>query len=155
MTGPSSATAPSASWMPKAAQSVIDTFRACGKNSHRCKERNARRGCRLCSWAKWQLSESPANSSRRSARKSSGARRFATPTYSSWRMTTSATFPISAAFDRGGYQVWTGLHSFLERGTGELIVRAALDLLSEFSREAAGAPARSDGPRVRNSQENR
>ena len=28
--------------------------------------------------------------------------------------------PDEVGFDRGGYQVWTGLHSFLERGSGEL-----------------------------------
>lgn len=39
--------------------------------------------------------------------------------------------PDRASFDRGGYQVWTGLHSFLERGTGEAIVDAAADLLDE------------------------
>ncbi len=27
--------------------------------------------------------------------------------------------PDKVGFDRGGYQTWTGLHSFLERGTGE------------------------------------
>jgi hypothetical protein len=50
--------------------------------------------------------------------------------------------PDATAFDRGGYQVWTGLHSFLERGTGELIVATAVDLLGEFYRESAGAAAR-------------
>lgn len=43
--------------------------------------------------------------------------------------------PDRAAFDRGGYQVWTGLHSFLERGTGESIVATAVDLLNELDRE--------------------
>ncbi len=37
--------------------------------------------------------------------------------------------PDQRGFDRGGYQVWTGLHSFLERGTGEKIVSAAVELL--------------------------
>jgi hypothetical protein len=50
--------------------------------------------------------------------------------------------PDRAAFDRGGYQVWTGLHSFLERGTGESIVSAAVDLLDELHGEAALGPAR-------------
>jgi hypothetical protein len=40
--------------------------------------------------------------------------------------------PDQAAFDRGGYQVWTGLHSFLERGTGEAIVSEAVGLLERL-----------------------
>jgi hypothetical protein len=40
--------------------------------------------------------------------------------------------PDRRAFDRGGYQVWTGLHSFLERGSGEAIVDEALDLLRDL-----------------------
>ena len=32
--------------------------------------------------------------------------------------------PDRAAFGLGGYQTWTGLHSFLEPGTGEEIVVA-------------------------------
>jgi hypothetical protein len=39
--------------------------------------------------------------------------------------------PDARAFDRGGYQVWTGLHSFLEKGSGEAIVDAAVELLEE------------------------
>ncbi len=50
--------------------------------------------------------------------------------------------PDRAAFDRGGYQVWTGLHSFLERGTGESIVGAAVDLLDELYRKPADGRAR-------------
>jgi neutral ceramidase len=37
--------------------------------------------------------------------------------------------PDQPGFDRGGYQVWTGLHSFLERGTGEMIVNESVGLL--------------------------
>jgi neutral ceramidase len=37
--------------------------------------------------------------------------------------------PDQAGFDRGGYQVWMGLHSFLERGSGETIVNEAVRLL--------------------------
>lgn len=40
--------------------------------------------------------------------------------------------PDAPAFERGGYQVWTGLHSFLEKGSGEAIVDAAVGLLSEL-----------------------
>jgi hypothetical protein len=43
--------------------------------------------------------------------------------------------PDQKGFDRGGYQVWTGLHSFLERGSGELIVDAAVRLLDRVDRE--------------------
>jgi neutral ceramidase len=45
--------------------------------------------------------------------------------------------PDQAGFDRGGYQTWTGLHSFLERGTGELIVDEAVGLLERLHQEAA------------------
>jgi hypothetical protein len=44
--------------------------------------------------------------------------------------------PDREAFDHGGYQVWTGLHSFLERGTGEVIVAEAVGLLNELHRGA-------------------
>ena len=37
--------------------------------------------------------------------------------------------PDQRGFDLGGYQVWTGLHSFVERGTGEKIVSATVELL--------------------------
>ena len=37
--------------------------------------------------------------------------------------------PDQPGFDRGGYQVWTGLHSFLDRGTGEMIVNESVGLL--------------------------
>jgi neutral ceramidase len=40
--------------------------------------------------------------------------------------------PDERGFDRGGYQVWTGLHSFLERGTGEKIVSEAVNLLDRL-----------------------
>ncbi|MGE3819048.1 MAG: hypothetical protein AB7I30_06395 [Isosphaeraceae bacterium] len=40
--------------------------------------------------------------------------------------------PDARAFDRGGYQVWTGLHSFLEKGTGETMVDAAVELLDQL-----------------------
>jgi hypothetical protein len=44
--------------------------------------------------------------------------------------------PDQRGFDRGGYQVWTGLHSFLERGTGELIVSEAVELLGRLQGES-------------------
>jgi hypothetical protein len=49
--------------------------------------------------------------------------------------------PDRSSFDRGGYQVWTGLHSFLERGTGEAIVSEAVGLL-ELLQQGARAPDR-------------
>ncbi len=45
--------------------------------------------------------------------------------------------PDKEAFDKGGYQVWTGLHSFVERGTGELIVEHAIKLLEGLARQSA------------------
>ena len=47
--------------------------------------------------------------------------------------------PDRPGFDRGGYQVWTGLHSFLEPGTGERIVAEAV--------RPAGTAARPTGER--------
>jgi len=43
--------------------------------------------------------------------------------------------PDEEAFDLGGYQVWTGLHSNVARGTGERMVEEVLALLDELSRE--------------------
>ena len=40
--------------------------------------------------------------------------------------------PDAVAFDKGGYQVWMGLHSFLEKGSGEKIVDTAVQLLEEL-----------------------
>jgi neutral ceramidase len=40
--------------------------------------------------------------------------------------------PDQRGFDRGGYQTWTGLHSFVERGTGEKVVDAAVELLKQL-----------------------
>src|SRR3954451_21589095 len=40
--------------------------------------------------------------------------------------------PDKAGFDRGGYQFWMGLHSFLERGSGELIVDETVGLLEQL-----------------------
>jgi hypothetical protein len=40
--------------------------------------------------------------------------------------------PDARAYDRGGYQVWTGLHSYLEKGSGETIVDTAVGLLDEL-----------------------
>jgi neutral ceramidase len=48
--------------------------------------------------------------------------------------------PDARAYDRGGYQVWTGLHSFLEKGSGERIVAAAVELLDEL--HGGSGPAR-------------
>ena len=40
--------------------------------------------------------------------------------------------PDTRAFERGGYQVWTGLHSFVEKGAGEAIVGEAVKLLTQL-----------------------
>ena len=48
--------------------------------------------------------------------------------------------PDKVGFDRGGYQTWTGLHSFLERGTGELIVDEAVGLLDQLHQKPPTEP---------------
>ena len=50
--------------------------------------------------------------------------------------------PDRPGFERGGYQVWTGLHSFLEAGTGEQIVAEAIDLLGRLDKRRAECAAR-------------
>ncbi len=40
--------------------------------------------------------------------------------------------PDQQAFDLGGYQVWTGLHSFVEKGTGESVVAKATQMLHDL-----------------------
>jgi neutral ceramidase len=47
--------------------------------------------------------------------------------------------PDRDGFDRGGYQTWTGLHSFLERGTGEAIVAEAIEVLGRLHRDSKSA----------------
>lgn len=42
--------------------------------------------------------------------------------------------PDKSAYQLGGYQIWTGYHSLIEKGTGELIVEKALDLLNKLKR---------------------
>jgi hypothetical protein len=49
--------------------------------------------------------------------------------------------PDRPGFERGGYQVWTGLHSFLEPGTGEQIVAEAVELLGRLDSTSAKRPA--------------
>jgi len=44
--------------------------------------------------------------------------------------------PDAEAFDLGGYQVWTGFHSFVAKGTGEALVEEALGLLRELRRRS-------------------
>lgn len=39
--------------------------------------------------------------------------------------------PDKEAYDLGGYQLWTGLHSFVAKGTGEAMVEGAVRLLDE------------------------
>ena len=40
--------------------------------------------------------------------------------------------PDKKAYDLGGYQLWTGFHSFVAQGTGEKIVKEAVSLLEEL-----------------------
>lgn len=40
--------------------------------------------------------------------------------------------PDKEAYDLGGYQLWTGFHSFVERGTGEAIVAETIRILEEL-----------------------
>jgi len=40
--------------------------------------------------------------------------------------------PSRQGFKNGGYQTWTGLHSFTEVGTGEMVVEECLKLLGEL-----------------------
>jgi hypothetical protein len=47
--------------------------------------------------------------------------------------------PDLRAFELGGYQTWTGLHSFTEKGSGENVVRTAVELLEQLER--GGSPA--------------
>lgn len=50
--------------------------------------------------------------------------------------------PDRAAFPLGGYQTWTGLHSFLEPGTGEAIVAESVKLLDRLHESEAHVSAR-------------
>jgi hypothetical protein len=43
--------------------------------------------------------------------------------------------PDRKAFDLGGYQTWTGLHSFAERDTGERMVDEAVRMLDELAKK--------------------
>ena len=43
--------------------------------------------------------------------------------------------PDVRSYDRGGYQVWTGLHSYLEKGAGEMVVDAVLEILNDFAKQ--------------------
>ncbi len=46
--------------------------------------------------------------------------------------------PDRHAFDLGGYQVWTGFHSFVAKGTGETMVKEAVRLLYELKNSQEG-----------------
>jgi hypothetical protein len=43
--------------------------------------------------------------------------------------------PDRKAFDLGGYQTWTGLHSFADRDSGERMVDAAVQMLEELAKK--------------------
>ncbi len=42
--------------------------------------------------------------------------------------------PDSKAFELGGYQIWTGYHSLVKKGTGEQIVEQALAMLNKLKK---------------------
>ncbi len=42
--------------------------------------------------------------------------------------------PDKKAFELGGYQTWTGLHSYAAPGTGEKVVDAAVEMLEELAK---------------------
>jgi hypothetical protein len=44
--------------------------------------------------------------------------------------------PDARAFELGGYQVWTGFHSLVAKGTGEAIVDATVEMLEELYAES-------------------
>lgn len=48
--------------------------------------------------------------------------------------------PDDRAYDLGGYQVWTGLHSFVERGTGEKIVDECVAMLRRIHESGSPRP---------------
>lgn len=50
--------------------------------------------------------------------------------------------PDRRGFEAGGYQVWTGLHSYVEPGTGERIVDEAVELLTALERRRMEGPRR-------------
>lgn len=52
--------------------------------------------------------------------------------------------PDLDAHKLGGYQVWTGLHSYAEPGTGERIVEEVVELLSELAGKKLSSPAKPD-----------
>ena len=43
--------------------------------------------------------------------------------------------PDKKGHELGGYQTWTGLHSYAEPGTGERIADKAVQMLEDLSRE--------------------
>ncbi len=47
--------------------------------------------------------------------------------------------PDRDAHTMGGYQVWTGFHSYAEPGTGERVVDAAVDMLRELAADSRSA----------------
>ena len=44
-------------------------------------------------------------------------------------------------YELGGYQTWTGLHSFVPSGTGEMIVDESIKLLQQLHSDSETAPA--------------
>ena len=82
------------------------------------------------------------SSSRCWARKSSGGRPIRYTFVFELANDYVGYIPDTRAFDRGGYQVWMGLHSFLVRGSGEVIVDEAVGLLESLHGSEVQAPSR-------------
>jgi neutral ceramidase len=53
---------------------------------------------------------------------------------SPFRHTYVGYLPDKKAFELGGYQTWTGLHSFAEVGTGERVVDEVVKMLDEMAK---------------------
>ena len=50
--------------------------------------------------------------------------------------------PDAEAYDLGGYQVWMGLHSLVEKGTGERLVGEAVEMIRHVWRDSPGGTPR-------------
>jgi hypothetical protein len=46
--------------------------------------------------------------------------------------------PNREAYQLGGYQVWTGYHSYAEVGTGERMVDEAVEMIKQLAADSAG-----------------
>ena len=113
------------------------SFGTCGRNWPRNRVRNDRRGSRRSASETWRSSVYRPSSSRAWAWKSNAARRshntFIAELSNDW----IGYLPDREAYQLGGYQVWTGFHSYAEQGTGERMVDTALEMLQELKQKSA------------------